>query len=427
MRKKRALTAAIVTVLVAIYVVGFFLVWDCFLNDKVSELMDTDFYATEEKPISPVTVGISFGGDPLTETEEAVIGDYFTYYLAGIGGLTVEKLSPFFGFECEDELFDHAVLRYEIFASDLSGISYDSCQCSINVTARTSSKKKNNTTVSLSLSMTTNGGYSVTNESHTFVIDNKSGRISAHESNRAIRGAFLSELDYVLAKNGYTKADMAYTYYNDYIEDALSGMKKRATDLYSEALSEKNHRESELPAPEYEYDRIAAMERALSGSSGISAHNDVSFTSECLFSAGIPMDSQGEKDGQWKWYGEELNEEREKKGHSKSWIDRESFYNYAVCNSGFGLSAFVCGNGEGEIGDIIQLLSHEVTEDESGAKYEETAISLQCIITGIVKNEKGETTDYIVCTNSCTSIPLRLLGTGDFRIIKILGYNTANL
>lgn len=427
MRKKRALTAAIVTVLVAIYVVGFFLVWDCFLNDKVNELMDTDFYSTEEKPVSPVTVGITFSGDPLSEAEEAVIGDYFTYYLAGIGGLTVERLAPFFGFECDDELFDHAVLRYEIFVSDLSGVSFDSCQCSINVTARKSSKKKNNTTVSLSLSMSTDGGYSLSGESHTFIIDNKSGRISAHESNRAVREAFLAELDYALAKKGYTKADMAYTYYNEYIEEALSEMKKRATDLYADALSEKNDWAENLPAPEYEYNRIAAKERALSGSSGISAHSDVSFTSECLFSAGIPMDCQGEKDGQWKWYGEELNEEREKKGHSKSWIDRESFYQYAACNSGFGLCAALCGNGEGETGDIIQLISHEIGEDESGAKYEATRISLQCIITDVVKNESGEIKDYIVCTNSCTSIPLRLLGAGDFRIIKILGYNTANL
>lgn len=425
MRKKRVLTAAIVAVLVAIYVVGFFLVWDYCLNDKVTELMDTDFYAVEEKPTSPVTVNISFEGYPVTDEEKGVIGQYFTYYFAGAGGLTVERLSPFFDFECEDELFDHALLRYEIYVSDLSGISFNSCHCDVNVTARKASKKKNNSVITLSLSMTTEGGYSITDESHIFTVDGKSGKLTAHESDRPIRRAFLSELDLALAKKGYTRADMAYTYYNDYIEAALSAMKNKANEEYYAALAEKG--EAPETAPEYEYNRTAAKERALSGASGISDNNDVSFTSECLFSAGIPMDSQGEKDGQWKWYGGELNVEREKKGHSKSWVDREGFYKYAVDNVGFGLSAYDCPRGEGEIGDIIQLLSPSITEDESGAKTEVSSPILQCIITDVVKDDKGEITDYIVCTNNNTSIPLRLLGAGDFRIIKILGYNTANL
>ena len=425
MGKKRTLTAIIVALLVAIYVVGFFLVWDYCLNDKVSELMDTDFYAVEEKPLSPVTVNLRFSGDPLTEEEEKLIGKYFTYYFAGAGGLTVERLSPFFGFQCEDELFDHAVLRYEIYVSDLSGISFDSCNLSINVTSRKASKKKNNSVISLSLSMTTEKGYSITDESHIFTVEGKDGRITAHESDRPIRRAFLSELDYALAKKGYTRKDMAYTYYNDYIEEALSSMKNKANEGYYSALSEKG--EAAAAAPEYAYNRTAAKERALSGASGISDNNDVSFTSECLFSAGIPMDSQGEGDGQWKWYGEELNEEREKKGHSKSWIDRESFYKYAIGNSGFGMSAQDCPRGEGEIGDILQLLSRAIVEDDSGAKSEEITASFQCIITDVIKNEKGDTIDYTVCTGGYTSIPLRLLGTGEFRIIKINGYNSANI
>ncbi len=424
MQKKRMLTAAIVTVLVAIYVVGFFLVWEVFLNDKVTELIDTDFYAAEEKPLSTVAVNLTFMGDPLSESEEALFGQYFTYYLAGAGGLSVEKLSPFFDFQCNDELFDHAVLRYEIYVSDLSGISFDSCQCNINVTSRRSSKKKNTTTVSLTLSMVS-GAYSIANESHSFTIDNKSGKITGHESDKPLRTAFLSELDLALAKKGYTRADMAYTYYNDYIEEALSSMKNRAADLYFEALSETG--DAPEGAPEYEYNRIAAKERALSGASGISSDSDAGFTSECLFSAGIPMDSQGEKDGQWKWYSEELNEEREKKGHSKSWIDRESFYKYALSNSGFGLAAYDCPKGEGEIGDIVQLLSHSVAENDSGLKAEITSPFLQCIITDVVRNDKGEAIDYIVCTNNYSGIPLRLLGAGDFRIIKILGYNSANI
>ena len=428
-KRRRTLTAVLVALLAAIYVVGFFLVWDCCSLDKgIDALMDIDFYATEEKPISPVKVNISFGGVTVSEEEERVISDFFTYYLAGVGGLTLESLAPFFEFETVDELFDRAALRYEIFAADFSGYSYNECTAEINVISRKPSAKSNNTVIALELSLVTDSPlpFTVSAESHSFTVDHESFKLTAHDTDRPVRKAFLKELDYLLAINGYSRADMAYTYYEDYIEAVLSEMKTRATEGYASLAPEE--KEAPLPSPEYSYDRNAAKERALSGSSGISDNNDVSFTCECLFSAGIPMDAQGDMTGQWKWYDGELNSEREKKGHSKSWVEAESFYNYAVTNTGFGLSAYEAKASEGEIGDIVQLITDKIVDDEdNNLKTKITVPYSQCIITDVIRDSEGNFFDYKVCTDKYKDIPLRLLGAGSFRLIKIAGYNTANI
>lgn len=426
-KRKHTLTAVVVVLLAAVYVVGFFLVWDCCsLHESIDELMNFNFYATEEKPVSPVNVTVSFDGVTVSEEEEKVITDFFTYYLAGVGGLTLESLSSFFEFETVDELFDRAALRYEIFAADLSGYSYNECKADIKVLSRKPSDKKNNTVITLELTVTTDSSLplTVSGESHVFTVDRESGRLTAHETERPVRRAFLKELDYLLAINGFTRDDMAYTYYEDYIEAVLTEMKTKATEDYASSLPEK----AEASSPEYGYDRNAAKERALSGASGISDSNDVSFTSECLFSAGIPMDAQGEAEGQWKWYSEELNTEREKKGCSKSWSEAESFYRYAVTNSGFGLCACEAAAKEGEVGDIIQLLTDKVVDDENdNLKAKVTVPYAQCIITDVIKDSEGNFYDYKVCTDKYKEIPLRLLGAGSFRLIKISGYNTANI
>lgn len=428
-KRKHTLTAVVVVLLAAVYVVGFFLVWDCCSLDKgIDDLMNFNFYATEEKPVSPVKVKVSFDGVTVSEEEEKVITDFFTYYLAGVGGLTLESLSSFFEFETVDELFDRAALRYEIFAADLSGYSYNECTAEINVTSRKPSNKKSNAVISLELTVTTDSTlpFIVSGESHVFTVDHESGKLTAHETERPVRQAFLKELDYLLAINGFTRDDMAYTYYEDYIEAVLTEMKAKATESYASAVPENSG--TVLPSPEYGYDRNAAKERALSGASGISDNNDVSFTSECLFSAGIPMDAQGAAEGQWKWYSEELNTEREKKGCSKSWSEAESFYRYAISNSGFGLCACEAAAAEGETGDIIQLLTDKIVDDSEGnLKTKITVPYAQCIITDVIRDSEGNFYDYKVCTDKYKEIPLRLLGAGSFRLIKISGYNTANI
>ena len=428
-KRKHTLTAVVVVLLAAVYVVGFFLVWDCCsLHESIDDLMNFNFYATEEKPLSPVKVKVSFDGVTVSEEEERVITDFFTYYLAGVGGLTLESLSSFFEFETVDELFDRAALRYEIFAADLSGYSYNECTAEINVTSRKPSNKKSNAVISLELTVTTDSTlpFIVSGENHVFTVDHESGKLTAHETERPVRKAFLKELDYLLAINGFTRDDMAYTYYEDYIEAVLTEMKAKATESYASAVPENSG--TALPSPEYSYDRNAAKERALSGASGISDNNDVSFTSECLFSAGIPMDAQGEAEGQWKWYSEELNTEREKKGCSKSWSEAESFYRYAVTNRGFGLCACEAAAKEGEVGDIIQLLTDKIVDDsEDNLKTKITVPYAQCIITDVIRDSEGNFCDYKVCTDKYKEIPLRLLGAGSFRLIKISGYNTANI
>ena len=94
---KFALTALIVVVLAAIYVVGFFLLWDYFgVDNTITHILDHDLYATEEKPKSETNLSLSFSGSTITEEEQALISGFFTYYYAGLGNLAPEKIEKFF-------------------------------------------------------------------------------------------------------------------------------------------------------------------------------------------------------------------------------------------------------------------------------------------------------------------------------------------
>ena len=152
---KFALTALIVVVLAAIYVVGFFLLWDYFgVDSTITHILDHDLYATEEKPKSETDVSLSFSGSTMTEEEQALISGFFTYYYAGLGNLAPEKIEKFFAFQSEDLLFDEMALDYEIFlAGSLpSPLVFDSCTICINVNSRKESRKSETTELSLTLS-----------------------------------------------------------------------------------------------------------------------------------------------------------------------------------------------------------------------------------------------------------------------------------
>lgn len=143
-----------------------------------------------------------------------------------------------------------------------------------------------------------------------------------------------------------------------------------------------------------------------SGSGG----NCQNFVSQCLLAGGIPMDPVGPD--VWKWYGDELNNEATETGGSVSWINVDSFFQYARDNTGFGLAADTgCTYREGQVGDVIRM----------GTPQDWNHVVL---ITGVVKNEKGETIDYRICSNTSEmkNFPASAYPLPCKSLIRILGW-----
>lgn len=137
------------------------------------------------------------------------------------------------------------------------------------------------------------------------------------------------------------------------------------------------------------------------------------YISQCLNAGGIPMDSDGYSNEQWKWYGEEIDDDQSDTGRSPSWTGVNEFYNYANENEGYGLEALVDENVySGSIGDVLQY-GHD----------DEWLHSV--IITDVVKDSDGDILDYLINSNTTDRInyPASAYGYSELRLIKILGWN----
>lgn len=138
------------------------------------------------------------------------------------------------------------------------------------------------------------------------------------------------------------------------------------------------------------------------------------YISQCLFAGGIPMDSDGDNDTQWKWYGEEVDDEYGSDwGRSPAWTGVEEFYTYASENDGYGLVAIVNDNVySGSIGDVLQY-----------GHNEEWLHSV--IITDVIEDSDGSMADYLINSNTTDRInyPASAYGYSELRLIKVLGWN----
>ena len=131
--------------------------------------------------------------------------------------------------------------------------------------------------------------------------------------------------------------------------------------------------------------------------------NCMNFGSQVLLAGGIPMDEQG--GSKWYWHGQNSLD--------LSWINVGRFYSYARENRGYGLVADTEANYyTGEVGDILIL-------GPDGGHNHTTVIS------GIVRNEAGETVDYLLCSNTTnyTDFPAGAYYYTSQRLIKIYGWN----
>ena len=131
--------------------------------------------------------------------------------------------------------------------------------------------------------------------------------------------------------------------------------------------------------------------------------NCMNFGSQVLLAGGIPMDEEG--GSKWFWRGQN--------DLDLSWINVGRFYSYARENRGYGLAADTEANYyTGEVGDILIL-------GPDGGHNHTTVIS------GIVRNEAGETVDYLLCSNTTnyTDFPAGAYYYTSHRLVKIYGWN----
>ena len=131
--------------------------------------------------------------------------------------------------------------------------------------------------------------------------------------------------------------------------------------------------------------------------------NCMNFGSQVLLAGGIPMDEEG--GSKWFWRGQD--------DLDLSWINVGRFYSYARENRGYGLVADTEANYyTGGVGDILIL-------GPDGGHNHTTVIS------GIVRNELGETVDYLLCSNTTnyTDFPAGAYYYTSHRLIKIYCWN----
>jgi len=425
-RTKTLLTTMIVLTITAIVVVGFVLIWDVFdFNGKLDILMETDFYGRDEPLIrSDVDINLSSSStSALPDDERILFENYFTCFYASLGSFYHENMSRFYGTHCVDEIIDELALDFEINSAkaSLSDYSFDECDVFLYVVSRKTTKED---TLELKLKTTATVQYGFSplktemiDENHTFIISvEDEPLILEHRTDRASRKYAELVINEVIGASGYTVSDLSYTYFDPFlpkIKELFTEERKAFSKELLTMLSEK----TPIFSSEYPYDYLKAADFAResyghSENYGSYDENDVNFCSQCLVAGGIPMDAQGDKLTQWKWYDYDENNTREHWGCTRSWYERERFWTYAAENTGFGLVAEQ--SEQAGPGDIIQLMSGDEPV-------------LQCIITGTVLDKSERPVDYLICTDKIKNKPLSLLWNGDIRILSIIGYNTANI
>lgn len=203
-------------------------------------------------------------------------------------------------------------------------------------------------------------------------------------------------------------------------KDYISDFKDEVTDFKTYLNRYENKKDTITKTCDYKYDRTKALEYAKKyvtsrnkNWSNFSEYggNCQNFGSQVIYSGGIPMDLQG--DAIWKFYGETLNETKNKSGRSPSWTGVTQFYDYAKSNKGYGLCSEVDINPfYAEAGDIGQVGYNN--------NYRHTVV-----IIGNIKDKNGKITDLLINSNSLNleNYPLSGYVYPNKRIIKILGWN----
>ena len=203
-------------------------------------------------------------------------------------------------------------------------------------------------------------------------------------------------------------------------EDYISDFKDEVSDFKTYLNRYENKKDTITKTCDYKYDRTKALSYAKKYVTNRNSEwpnfseyggNCQNFASQVVYNGGVPMDLQG--DAIWKFYGETLNETKNKSGRSTSWTGVTFFYDYAKANEGYGLCAEVDINPfYAEAGDIGQVGYNNA--------YKHTVV-----IIGNIKDNNGKITDLLINSNSLNleNYPLSGYVYPNKRVIKILGWN----
>jgi len=133
--------------------------------------------------------------------------------------------------------------------------------------------------------------------------------------------------------------------------------------------------------------------------------NCMNFGSQTLLAGGIPNDEVGPRDERWYNYGGYML--------SVSFINVGYFIDYATANTGHGLVAQVGVNYyTGEVGDILTVGIFNPRSHTT-------------VICDVVKNDAGETVDYLLCSNTANlrNFPAGAYYSTNQQVVHILGWN----
>ena len=141
---------------------------------------------------------------------------------------------------------------------------------------------------------------------------------------------------------------------------------------------------------------------------GLLGGNCQNYASQVILAGGIPMDIEGGKWSQWKYYGPEVYIDETKEGRSFSWTTVDYFYDYCVENDGQKgmVTDYDCNIHYAQPGDVIHVGFDKETRH---------ATVVSDVYNGIILLNSN-TVDLL-------NFPLDAYAYNTKRLIKILGYN----
>lgn len=164
----------------------------------------------------------------------------------------------------------------------------------------------------------------------------------------------------------------------------------------------------------YEWvDRTEVIRNPYYSDYSIYGGNCQNYVSQCLLAGGIPMDTEGSYEQQWKWYSDYSNHYQTAWGRVPSWAGTEAFYEYTKSNTGNGL---VAKNTKyiyiAKPGDVMQY----VVDDWA---------SHSVIVSKVIYDDEGKIVEILVNSNTTDHVdfPLTAYGYTNIRLIRIAGYN----
>lgn len=389
-------------------------------------------------------VSIINSGDTQLEPgiSDEILGFYYTYFNS-LGALEEKDLTAFFDLNDEksakNALINQTSLAYLVGSrkAQPNDLVFKKYSCQLSVTG-IKQLDKGEIEVELDESNTINFNFISDVDSISSGIDNififtqtdGGWKIASHER---------SEDSYSLIEDEYLSQTKGKNIGTDKSREILNEIK---TNLLAEAAENVNIRKNELmdyiadklkySVPEVKrdnnYDRDAAVAYAMKWVSPVkTVRNDqyesyddlggncTNYISQCIHAGGIPMDTHGEPEVQWKWYGDAVDESQTPNGRSASWPGVPEFYYYCMNNTGYGMAASVDENlYSGEKADILQYGT-------------DNAWKHSVIITNVVKDSSGNTTDYLINSNTTDRInyPASAYSYYKQRLIKIYGWNNS--